>query len=277
MQVEDIRFDDELFSEHNLIVCYLQNSRSDEIEIGNKISVNQVKAVNANKWYNVYSSYEDVLQFEFEVARLACGLTNDEMALTADEINDILYWLNRKEYHKLEFIFDDDSFEDCYFNGTFISVNPEMVSDKVVGFHLVFTTDAPYSHLPDVTEYHLFDGTDEAKDFIFEDVSNEEGWNYGKVQIHCLEDGDLRINNVLDNKPMVIKKCKYDEIITLDGVLKTIETSDNTHKTLANDFNYQFPRVMNKRNNRTNRFTSSLKCEMSITYSPIRKVGGFLC
>ena len=281
MQVTDIKYDNELFSSHNLLICYLQGGRGDEINVGNNLSVQQVKAVNSNTFYNVYASYNEVLQFDFEIAKLVCGV--NDYAMSDTEINDIMYWLNRKENHKLELIFDDNSFDDCYFNGTFTSINPIMVSDKVVGFHLTFLTDAPYSHLPAVEEYHQFtspyeDGGEMVYDeFSFDDTSNEEGYVYGVTTIVMLEDGDLRLRNLRDDEPTVIKNCVSGETITLNGVIKYVSTDSNQHTTLSSDFNYRFPRILNKRGNITNTFTSNLSCEMTIEYTPIRKVGGFIC
>lgn len=280
MQVEDIRYDGELLSEHNLKVCFIDGNRGDEISNGNILNVTQVKAVHASKWLTTSASYDEVLQFDFEVAKLFCNEQGSitDYSLSDTEVNDILYWLNRKEMHKMEIIMDDGiSFKDCYYNGTFTTVNPIMISESIVGFHLIFLTDSPFAHLPDIELSHEYDGDESNTEWIIDDTSNEEGWNYCDVTIKCLEAGDLSFRNSRDEKATVIKNCLENEIINIRGSIKYIETNESLHKTFSSDFNYHFPRLLNKRGNVQNKFTSSLKCEVTLTYTPIRKAGGFIC
>ena len=79
---------------------------------------------------------------------------------------------------------------------------------------------------------------------------------------------DIPVNNV-----MIVKNCRANEIITLHGKTKMIESSLAGHTKLYNDFNYNFIRIINTFDNNVNTFTSTLPCEITISYSPIRKVG----
>jgi hypothetical protein len=108
---------------------------------------------------------------------------------------------------------------------------------------------------------------------IIQDYSDEVGYIYCDATIKCLEGGDLAIYNIDDNiNDVIVNNCSAGEVITLRGQQKIIE-SDSWHEALYNDFNYNFLRICNSYENTNNEFWASIKCEVTITYSPIRKVG----
>ena len=92
------------------------------------------------------------------------------------------------------------------------------------------------------------------------------------MEITILSDGDFTLSNSLDGRIMILKNCKANEVITINGDEEIITSSLSSHK-LPKDFNFYFPRVINTYEERCNSYTPSLDCKIKITYSPSRKVG----
>ena len=68
--------------------------------------------------------------------------------------------------------------------------------------------------------------SDSNNEYFLYDLSDEVGYIYPSIlEIECLADGDLRINNSQEDKVVEIKNCKNGEIITLDGKNKIIQTN----------------------------------------------------
>ena len=73
----------------------------------------------------------------------------------------------------------------------------------------------------------------------------------------------------------VINNCKQGEVIEMSGDTQIITSSlsSSTHSTLYDDFNYAYFRLANTYDNRVNKLTFSLACQITLTYNFIRKVG----
>jgi hypothetical protein len=267
MQMIDFEYNGEKLSNRNMMLCNF-DSNNDTVEIGNNVTITTVRTPNSNKHMAVGYSYDEALVMEFSICKDVCK--TDVLSISDTELNGLMRWLNRKKFCKFKPIYNDGSFKDVYFYGTF-NVQVVKMGENIVGLNLTLTTNAPFGFVEPSTYTYTFN--DENTRFVIKDTSDEIGHLYCNATIKCLEAGDLKISNSLDiNNTMSIKNCVAGEIITLYGEQKIIE-SNKTHKTLRNDFNYNFLRVNNTYENVTNRFAANLSCELSITYSPIRKVG----
>lgn len=102
------------------------------------------------------------------------------------------------------------------------------------------------------------------------DISYEDGYIYPYTEITIVEDGDLNINNSIENRDTFIANCVAGEIITMD--YPVIQSSISSHK-IPNDFNWNFLRIANTFDDSRNDLTVSLPCIIKIKYSPIVKVG----
>lgn len=102
------------------------------------------------------------------------------------------------------------------------------------------------------------------------DASHEEGYIYPHTEITVLEDGDLKIHNLLEDRETYINNCTNGEVITMDY---PIITTDNKEHNILNDFDWSFFRIANTYENRRNDLTTSLPCIIKVEYSPIVKVG----
>lgn len=269
MQMVDFEYDGVRLSDYGMTIGSFDSSIDDIQNVGNSISLNQVKAHYSDEFYISGYQYEEPLQTTFSVIKKGCN-TADE-SISDMEFGHLMRWLNRKTYSILRPIYDDDSFMDLYFMGTF-NVMPIKVSGLIIGLELTFNANAPYGYYNSVTYAHIFQSSDDI--FEINDYSEEIGHIYCDATIKILEDGFLKITNDLDtDNPVTIQNCKSGEIITMKGKPKIINTSLASHNKLYNDFNFNFLRIKNYPDNVTNRFHSSLRCEISLTYSPIRKVG----
>lgn len=268
MQMIDFEYNGEKLSDRGLMLCNFDGT-SDEVEVGNAVSINKVRTPNSNKSMAVGYSYDDDFSRPFSICKNICN-GNDDLVISDTELNGIMRWLNRKRFCKFKPIYDDESFKNVYYNGTF-NISLVKMGDKVIGLNLTLNTNAPFGYVEPLTYNYTFNDTNTA--FVINDTSDEIGHLYCDVTIKCLEAGDLKITNSLDiNNVVMINNCVADETITLRGEQKLI-TSDKAHKTLYNDFNYKYIRINNTYEDVRNVFRANLSCEITITYSPIRKVG----
>ena len=268
MQMIDFEYNGEKLSDRNLMLCSF-DSPSDEVQIGNQVSITTIRMPNSNKHMSVGYTYDEVLMVEFSICKNFCN--TDVPAISDAELNSIMRWLNRKRFCKFKPIHDDGSFKDVYFYGTF-NIVPVKMGTNIVGLNLSLTTNAPFGFVESQKYSFTFD--DENTEFVIDDMSDEIGHLYCDATIQCLESGDLEISNSLDiNNTIIIKNCVAGETITLYGEQKIIETDKASHSRLYNDFNYRYLRINNTYEDTQNVFTSNLSCEITLSYSPIRKVG----
>jgi len=269
MRLIDFEFNGERLSDYMMTIANF-DSLSEIKDIANLVTINNIKSSNSNKYISVGYSYDDVLQVDFQVCKDTCK-TPKNLNISDIELNRLMRWLNRKSYGKFKPIYDDISFMNTYFEGTF-NVQPIYINGNIVGLSLSFRTNAPYGFIEPL--YYNFEFKSLEDEFTIFDISDEVGHLYCNVTITCLEAGDLIIKNSLDeDNDVVIKNCQTGEVITMQGEQKIIMTSRTSHDTLPNDFNYNFFRINNYYDNTENVYTSSLNCIVEIVYSPIRKVG----
>lgn len=269
MQMIDFEYNGERLSDHGMIICNFDSTSEDIQEAGNSIEINKIKAINSNEYLSAGYSYEEVFTKEFQVIKSGCSVVDEY--ITDVELNKLMRWLNRKSYCVFRPIYADDNFINVYFKGTF-NIRLIKAGLDVIGLDLTFTSNAPYCFMEPTTYSYEFKSTDDK--FIIHDISDEVGIIYCKTKIKCLESGNLIITNSLDkDNNIIINNCTVGEVITFDGDAKIITSSLSSHKNLCNDFNYSFLRIVNTYDDVQNIFKSSLKCEITISYSPIRKVG----
>lgn len=267
MQMIDFVFDGEKLSDHSLILCTFDGI-SDSLDVGNMISINQVKAPNNDRYMSVGANYDSAYSPEFSICKNPCE--DGDFFIESNEVNKIMRWLNRKYNCVFKPIYDDNSFSDVFYRGTF---NIELVKNgtNIIGFNLTLNTDAPYGYQDLVTYTHTF--VNKAIPLEIKDVSDEIGYIYCDVTLNILESGNLRIKNTLDpDNDIYIENCTNGETIELFGNQKIIE-APLSHTSIYNDFNYNFFRINNTYENTINEFTSTLQCKIIIKYYPIRKVG----
>lgn len=269
LKLVDFEYDGIRASEFDLRPCYFDGDDS-EITPVTDMNMHLVKAARSDDFYSSYVGYDDPIQFTLGIVTDPCEDDFKEAPIPQQKITDIYRWLNRKQFKQFRPIFDDGSFENVFCNATF-NVVPHTAMGHIIGFSLTGITNAPYAFYDE----QRVQSDPEADYLIFVDNSDMEGHIYLDAEITIKESGDLvLVNDMEPNKKTIVKKCEMGEVIKFDGKRKQI-SSNKPHPTLMNDFNYQFPRAVNRWNSRVNLFTANLKFEMSIRYFPICK-GGML-
>ncbi|MDE6233402.1 MAG: hypothetical protein K2M60_08690, partial [Lachnospiraceae bacterium] len=236
------------------------------------ITFNQIKT-SASNYFNIISSdYDSSYSTTFQICKNPCLVNSqEEMIISPTEISALQRWLCRKnQFYRLKI--DQTDYEHLYWNATFTSKQITL-NGNIIGMELTPYTDAPFAYMDEVV---IEEKCTENSSFDIYDVSDEEGYIYPNLTIHLQENGEFILSNKFGNNiisKMSIANCSQDEIITIDGRNQIISTSCSTHTTLPKDFNYFFPKIFNTYAESKNTFTCNLKCKITISYSPVRKVG----
>lgn len=263
MKVYDFEYDGETLSGKGYIICNFDSGGLETISNGSEITFNTVSVLGGTKNELTSVEYGDCITTTFQFCKHPC--VAGEMAIEADEVRSITKWLNRRGFHKFKFI--DERYFDVYYEASFNVSRIEM-NGIVVGFEVEMFTNRPFGIGEDV-KIEIKNTTANGKHAITS-KSDEEGFIYPDMKIVIDQDGDLQIDNELDGRTMRIANCKQGEIIKLN--YPVIETSLSSHK-IQNDFNWKFFRIANTYKLSKNVLTISIPCTITLTYSPIIKIG----
>ena len=264
MKSFDFEYDGILLSDIGFMVCKFNSDGSAEtISSVSQITFNTVSTLNGSKHDLVSSKYESCIEATFQICKDPCK--NNDLFISVRELRDLRRWLNRKGFYKFKLM--DDDYLDLYFEASF-NVNEIKINGEICGIELVMRTNRPFA-LQEPNKITIKNLTTNGKKII-NDISDDEGFIYPKMEIKLEQSGDLNIHNALENRTMSIKNCIAGEIITLDYPI--IESSVKSHK-IQDDFNWSFFRIANNFRNNRNEITISLPCTITMTYSPIVKVG----
>lgn len=273
--IVDFEYAGERLSEHGLIIASLDGStKSDALEWGSQLEFNTIQNKISGISYATSSGYSDVYTVTFQVMKYSCRSGQVE-SISDAECRYLTKWLNRKTYQRFSPISDNHEFCGYHFYGSF-NVNPVVIADSIVGLELTFTSNAPYGFGDTVSLDINSDSSGIISNgFYVYCMSDEEGFCPMKISIKTSSAGTISFRNELTLETTIIKNCKKDETITIDSE-HLIITSDQTHPTLYNDFNYVYPRLLNKYNDSKNHFTMGSTYKVHIEYTPIRKIGAVL-
>ena len=279
MSFTDFEYNGRRLSEFGCIICTINGGTGAEtVDVGNKIKFNTINNQsnnNTNRFMLYQSSYEEPFTKPFEICKY--DNNGNDNYFTDEDIRKITRWLNQKKFHTFRMIYPDGQFSNIYYNGSF-NVQLIVLAERIIGMSLSFESDSPYGRYEPVSYCMDFSNID--NEFSIYDDSDESGYIYPKdVKIEILENGNLTINNSLDDDVVSINNCTVGEIITFDIDTKSI-FSNKRESTIQNYFNYNFLKIINKNDEFTseedyakNIYTVNLKCIISFSYSPIAKIG----
>ena len=274
MYITDFEYAGRLLSEFNCMVCHVgSDSDLEEINIGCDITFTTVKNNHSSVHSVTSSTYDNVYTTSFDIAKNFCELNDDNIYFNEIETREIIRWLNRHEYKKFKPFDLNNDISNIVHYGSF-NVMPLRYGENVIALRVEFTSNAPYGFAePIQSKYMILAPNEEIS--IYGD-SDEITTIFPTVQIRCFSSGDLEIENYLTGNKFEIKNCINGETITVDGEYKIIDTTDETHlSTIFNDYNYSDFDILVDEHNSENRYKVSLPCEITVSYSPIRKVGVF--
>ena len=271
MRAIDFEYDNQYLSDYGFIICDFNfGSGANEIDAGSTITFNKISRHSGKKYSLSSTQYDECVTTSFDICKNPDIYDPKDMEISNDEYRDIMRWLNRREFLKFQVIDDgNDNFErdTCYYNASF-NVDKIKINEKLCGMRLTMETDKPFGYGQEQSVSWTFSDSNVSK--ILSDISDEIGYTYPTVIITINRNGDLSLYNELENCTTVIKNCKVGEVITLNGDTQIITTTYASHD-ICNDFNFEFFRIGNTINNRNNRISVSLPCNVVIKYTPIIK------
>lgn len=260
MDAADFMYDGLFLSDFGYTICHFDNAGGITTEsAGSQLTFNRVAAGNGERYYLAGAHYDECFETNIDICKCS-------EAITLDEYSSIMRWLNRKEYHEL--LIRTSEWDAVRYYGTF-NVSKVEIDGRLIGFTLNFISNSPFGRM--VQEEDTFVIQKAGGTIVIYDESDEIGFIYPDfMEIKCMSSGDLTITNSLDDRITSIKGCKNGEVITMDGTVSSLSSSEN--RKILNDFNFMFPRIGNTATSSENIWTFSLPCEVRLKYSPIRKV-----
>lgn len=248
---------------------------------GDAMEVKTVKSPKESRWLQTAGSYDTPLTFTFQVVKYTCS--DGAAVIEPREFARILRWLVRKEYHYLRF--EKSGWDNVFYNCT-LKVQKYEIGGVLYGLEIEATCDAPWGYSePKENRFHL----DEKSHYDLYNYSDEDGGIFPElVQIRIpvpQEDEsaagiyDLTLTNTFsggkgDTGAKIIqtqiKNCQPGEILSLDWH-RNICSSEHTHHTLPDDFNYIFPELFSDISCPKNTFTADHPCDVVIRHREIRK------
>lgn len=188
--------------------------------------------------------------------------------LTMQECRQVARWLDVNNYKEFKF-----GNEDCYnilLYAKVTELTQLSVGNKIVGFEIEFTCNAPYGFSPIQDINISFHSNNPSYTLL--NITDEFGFIYPKMMITFLENCDFQIINETENRITKIKNCKKNEKITLDNRTKQITSTNDLHK-LNEDFNWGWFRFVSYTDMDKNILSCTNNCNINFTYQGIRKLG----
>lgn len=264
MKAYDFEYDGIRLSDLGFMICDFGKKKNlQTISNGAQIDFDTVSTQFGSKFEQVSTSYKKCLETSFYICKNPCD--NSNLKIEVYEERDLVAWLNRKKYLRLQFIGDD--YEDVYYEASFNMKRIES-GGELIGFQLDMQTNRPWA-LSEPRTFLIKNITANGERTII-DNSDEEGFIYPDVEITVNQTGNLTIYNSLEDRTTYIANCTQGEKITMSYPI--IESSLQSH-SIQDDFNWKFFRIANTFKNKENIIKISLPCTMKITYSPIVKKG----
>lgn len=262
----DFEYDGKFLKDFGFIPCSFDSSYDESglIHSVSKLTFNTVSGNNGKINSLTGTQYDECIEANFDICKNPCMYNEQE--ISESEYRELMRWLNRHRFLKFRAINDDNNYDACYYEASF-NIEKRKVGDRLCALSLTLTTNKPFGTSPRVIMWEV---TSNKKSKKIIDTSDEIGVIYPNVQITCLQDGDLKIENSTDEYITTIKGCKKNEIISIDGKIFNITSSLDSH-TISNDFNFEFPKIINTYDNRINNFTISLPCKIRLEYNSIVK------
>lgn len=266
----DFEYDGRMLSDFGCIVCSINSNSGDyEIDIGCDITFTEIKNNNTFRRSKTSSTYEKVYTATFDIMKYDCNSRSDEY-MTSLEAREIIKWLNSEDYYRLRMINNIADESNVYYYGSF-NVKQIMIGGNILGLTLTFISNAPFGFSDMIENKMMFLNEADVATIIGD--SDRYGIVYPRVEIKCFADGDLKINNEATGSILEIRKCTNGEKIVVDGEYGIIYSNKRNDATIANEFEYEYLDILIDKLGTNNRYSSTLPCEVTINYLPVRKVG----
>lgn len=266
MKAVDFEYDNQFLSDYGFIICEFDGSYGvDSVNVGCNISFNTTPIFHGKTHVLTSTTYEECISTNFDICKNPD--VYDDLEISSDEFRDLMRWLNRRQFLWLCIFDQDEDYESLYFEASF-NIEKIKIAEKTYGLRLTMETNSPFAYGAEQRYKKNIDSTE--SEYTIYDLSDEIGISYPILNVKCKSSGDLAITNNSFQCNSIIKNCSNGEIITIDGRTLSISSSDETHN-VGKDFNYDFFIIGNTLNNRKNKITASMPCEIEVVYRPIIK------
>ena len=244
-----------------VMLCTFDKSGFDTTSAGEKIELSTQKLTSKDRWYHYSSTFHESLNFTLHIAKV------DKTQMDRHEIAEYSRWLQRRDgFHKFQFIGND--FAGIEFYATTTEMNELAVGNVTYGLEIKMTTDASYGLAAKASKTIHLTGENT---YTYMNQSDDYGYLYPDVKVTLHASGDFSLTNQFDQRQTVIKNCISDEIITMNGDLRSIKSTNPND--LEDRFNWKWFRFCRQDYSNQNVISSSLPCTIEFTYQNIRKVG----
>lgn len=276
MYLTDFLYDGVKLSSLGYLVGSAVTSNNESASAGSKLDLQTVMNRGNNINQIITAQYNETITATFDIVKISCN-SEDKGIVEDKEISYIMRWLNRTTNYKFQPIYNDSTFPDVYFMGTFTEINTIQKGGNVIGFTITFVANTPYGYADYKDQiFELYIPSESATTSqIYYDESDEHGIHYPELfVVELYNPGDFELTNGLSNKTTIVENCLSGEILTFDCIHRIITSSQaSSHPTLFKDFNYIFPSLCNTYESKENIITVNISCKITLTYKPIRKVG----
>ena len=258
MDAKDFIFNGQSLSDYGFIIGSFGD---DGTVTPGGISYTMTNVPSNDRKYISSMKYDSTIEFTFSIVKYDCNVNHIE-PVDRYEDSAIHKWLEREGFHSLSFCQDD--YENIHYNA-YISISPKIIAGRTYGYDLQVTTDNVYAYDFEC-EYDFNVEADIEYSIITS--SDKCGYIYPKIVITPFENGELIFNIKEDTNqsPTKFKNVKSGQVITMDCELQIIEGID------IDNFNWLFPRLLQDYDDTYNTFTTSLPCNVKISYVPRKKV-----
>lgn len=280
----DFEYDGKRLSDYGCIICHIE-SDFDEYEDSSSTDLTFTDVKNSRSSIHMVTSsqYESVYSATFDIMKNPCvsgyseGYNEDAIDgnynnsfFSMQELEVLYTWLHRRKYCKFK-LYSEDADDNVFYYGSF-NIQKIRYGNHIIGLTLKFTANAPYG-FGDKIEHKLMMYNPKSTSIIV-GTSGEYGMIIPDVSIKCFIAGNITIKNKTTGTSITINNCVKDEIIFISGEYKIITTNNEDHEqTIADDYNYEYLDLIFDEYTMENVYSSTLPCELTIQYNPIRKVG----
>lgn len=280
-------------------------SQEGVLDTGGEIVFNTSKPAMSDRWNFHGYSVENPLTTSFQIGKWECN-QSFMRSFTREEYAFLKSWLERKDGYRFLRIFKP-GYEDTYFNCQII-IKPIQYNDETLGAELSVKCDARYGY-SGIQTYET-ECTNGGSFSIYNDSDDTGALVFDRTEILLTSDAtELKIINNLDTVysstpyATIICNCVRGEWIQIANRQILVESTNYTtqslkhnNETIANDFNYKYPRLIHLADspinvstilkasnspstslgyneNRINKFTiTGGSCKLAFTYRTIRTV-----
>lgn len=275
----NFEFDGHRLSDFGCIVANINsNNGYREMDIGSKISFNTVKNNQSSKHYVTSSKYDSNYSVTLQIVKDIPRNNYNNVYFNQFEIRELMKWLNRRGYYKFKPIYKNIEDCDIHYYGSF-NVEELKINNKTIGLAITFNSNAPFA-FGEKIEFTLV--TSQLNEHIsIWGESDEFTTIYPDVKIKCLSEGNDNVIKIVnmssddEDDYIEILGCQQNETITLCGEHGLIYSDIRTDEEISDKFNYNFFNINVMKYYDENEYEVSIPCEITISYEPIRKVGGY--